>query len=84
MIQTNGGVRSVFQTTVRKPTISKEEVQAPRETLIKAGYCNTLLCLVCESLCDKNSNDCVAQIEALNMTGRVSDGYTVQGQSVDD
>ena len=43
MIQTTRRTESVLRTAVANPAIFKEELPAPRETLIKAGCCNTLL-----------------------------------------
>ena len=89
VIQTNIWAEAVCGTTVRNPATFKEELSAPRETLITAGWCNILLCLagcarlVSGCLCKRRSN-CIAQMGALNMAGPLSDGYTVHVQSLID
>ena len=42
VIQTNNGAEALF----RSPGTFKEELLAPRKMLIKAGWCNILLCLL--------------------------------------
>ena len=39
-IQTNSWAEAVFRTMVRSPATFKEELSAPRETWIIAGWCN--------------------------------------------
>ena len=46
VIQTKSWTESVFWTTVRSPATIKEKLLAPKETLIKAGWCNISLYLV--------------------------------------
>ena len=80
MIQTNSWAEAVFRTTVRSPATFKEEL---------SGWCNIPLCLVGSAwlvsgcLYERRSN-CLAQMGALNTAGPLSDGYTVQAQSVND
>ena len=89
VIQTNSWAEAVFQTTVRHPATFKGELSAPWEILIKAGWCNILLCLVGSAwlasgcLYEHRSN-CIAQMRALNKAGPPSDDYNVQAQSVND
>ena len=89
VIQTKSWAEAVFRTTLRSSATFKEELPAPRETLITVGWCNILLCLVGNAwlvsgcLYERRSN-CVAQMGALNMARPLSDGYTVQAQSVND
>ena len=40
MIQKKKKGGSVFRTTMESPAIFKEELPAPRATLVKAGWCN--------------------------------------------
>ena len=89
VIQTNRVAGSIFRTTVGSPAALKEKLPAPREILIKAGWCNIPLCpmgsgqLPSGCLYKRNSN-CVAQMGALNIAGPQSDGYTVPANSVND
>ena len=46
VIQTNSWAEAVFRTMVRSPATFKEQLSAPRETLITVGWCNIPLCLV--------------------------------------
>ena len=46
LIQTNSWDKAVFQTTLRSPATFKEELSAPRDNLMTAGWCNISLCLV--------------------------------------
>ena len=91
MIQTNSWDEAVFWTIVRSPATFKEEHSAPRETLIKAGWCNIPLCLmggdlmvrvVCTSA--EVIANCAAQMGALNTAEPLTDGYTVPAHSVND
>ena len=78
MIQINSWAEAVFRTTVRIPAIFKEELSAPRETLITAGWFNIPLCLVDSALLvsTEATANCVAQMGALNTAEPLSDGYT--------
>ena len=71
------------------PSTFKEELPAPMETLIKAGWCTILLCLVgCGKLLSGSLYErtiiCIAQMGASNTAGPQSDGFTVQAQSEND
>ena len=46
VIQTNSGAEAVFRTMVSSPATFKEDLSAPRYTLIKAGWCNIPLWLM--------------------------------------
>ena len=73
------------------PATLKEELSAPRKTLIKKSWCNIPLCLmvvpswwVTFSTSAEVIANCVAQMGALNTAEPLSDGYTVQAQSAND
>ena len=89
VIQTSSWADAVFRTKVRSPATFKEEMPAPKETLIKAGWCNipfyligvsSCLVVVCTSA-EVIANR-VAQMRTLNTAEPLSDGYTVQAQLV--
>ena len=50
VIQTTGGAETVFRTMMWSPATFKDELSAPRKTLIKSGWCNIQLCLVGSAL----------------------------------
>ena len=73
MIQTNSWAEAVFRTTVRRSATFKEELSAPKETLIIAGWCNIPLCAVGSAwlvmpVSAKATTNCMAQMGALNTT----------------
>ena len=74
----------MFRTTVGSLAIFKEELPAPSETLIKAGWVQHSVCTwwVVSSCLYKRSSNCVAQMVASNKAGPLSDGYTVKIQSI--
>ena len=90
VIQTNRGAGSVFQTTGGGPATFKDDLTAPRDTLIKAAACcSILLCLMgrgqlMSGCLYERSNNCVAQMRALNTARLLSDGCTVKVESLYD
>ena len=91
MIQRSSWAEAGFRITVRSPATLKEELSTPSETLIKADWCNIPLCLMgsawlVSAVCTSAEviANFVAQMGALNTAEPLSDGHTVQAQSLND